>query len=246
MSQVHEFSTTEKATKPGMGGFDARLLGYLAAAGAIAAATQSASAVVVSRQLNHTVYGQPDEAPDFFDLDVDLNGTIDFQFIHGDADSDPGEVSNIAVVGAGAGNSTLAAPLLPGQESIKAPRLTSSTYLPTTAFASKNAAVVGFDVSKVPAASLPPSLYNPWPGNSGFLGLQFLDLNGDTHFGFVQMSVDAENSATPLAMHLEWVSYETEANKPIHVQSPVPEPASLGALALGAIGLGAFRRRRVA
>ena len=66
-----------------------------------------------------------------------------------------------------------------------------------------------------------------WPGETGYLGLQFeLDSAGlpTTHFGFVQLRVDAETSATPYAVHVDGFAYETDPDTPITTFA-VPEPA---------------------
>ena len=213
----------------------------------MAAGAQSADAVVVCRELNQTVFGPVNGDLGSFNLDVDLNGSDDFVFGHLiQQDSETDDVFAFAFVyGLHDGNTTPAVPYLPERQPVKAPRLTASTYLPTTQYANKDGAVIAAKATN--PGYVPPSLYNPWPGQSGFLGLAFVDGNGDTHYGFVQMSVDPldlENGQY-LAMHLDCVCYETEPGKPIHVQDcAVPEPAGLGALALGAVGLAGLRRRR--
>lgn len=84
-----------------------------------------------------------------------------------------------------------------------------------------------------------------WPGQSGFMPFVFEIDNGNnnftTHNGFLQMSVDASGSATPYAIRLVAVGYETTPNTPVTMTS-VPEPATVAVIAL--CGLMLSRRCR--
>jgi hypothetical protein len=82
----------------------------------------------------------------------------------------------------------------------------------------------------------------PWVGlTNAFLGLM-VDVPGSSpHFGWARLSVD-EN----LGIVLHDFALESEPNTPIAAGAglAVPEPGSLGLLALGAVGLAAWRKRR--
>lgn len=85
-----------------------------------------------------------------------------------------------------------------------------------------------------------------FPGNSGFLGIQF-EINDAvfgprTHYGFLQMSVDGPGTATPYAIRITGIAYESTPDTSITTFT-IPEPGSL-VLAMTALSLGALRRRR--
>jgi len=84
------------------------------------------------------------------------------------------------------------------------------------------------------------------PGNTGFLGVRF-KIGADDHYAWVRITV-APQSTTPgsrpraITIH-EW-AYEDVAGAGIAAgDGVVPEPTSLGLLALGSLGLARHRRR---
>lgn len=81
----------------------------------------------------------------------------------------------------------------------------------------------------------------PWLGaTNAFLGMQVDVPGGSLHYGWVRLSVDANN----VVVHD--MAIESDAGAPIRAGAgaAIPEPGSLGLLALGAAGLVAWRRRR--
>lgn len=82
----------------------------------------------------------------------------------------------------------------------------------------------------------------PWVGmTNAFLGMM-VDVPGSSpHFGWVRLSVDQD-----LGIVFHDLAIESEANQAITAGAglAVPEPGSLGLLALGAVGLAAWRKRR--
>jgi len=98
--------------------------------------------------------------------------------------------------------------------------------------------------------------YGPWAhGANGFLGLRF-DIDGEIHYGWAELKVrDVYQSRDAYAELLVAYAYDTVPNEPIFAgeglsantspESVTPEPGTLGLLALGSIGLGFWRRRKV-
>lgn len=86
-----------------------------------------------------------------------------------------------------------------------------------------------------------------WPGQSGYLGLQFelpdaTGLGTTTHYGFVQMSVDGPTSSTPYAIRIYGFAYEGDPDQPIIVAQIVPEPSTVALAITGLIGWAVCRR----
>jgi hypothetical protein len=77
-------------------------------------------------------------------------------------------------------------------------------------------------------------------GERGFLGLRFDGPGDDRYYGWADITVHSTQSIT---MHA--YAYD-DSGLPIHVgdRGYIPEPSTLGLLALGATGLAAVRRRK--
>lgn len=79
-----------------------------------------------------------------------------------------------------------------------------------------------------------------WVGaTNAFLGMMVDVPDSSPHFGWVRLSVDDN-----LGIVLHDFAIESESNQAILAGAGIPEPGSLGLLALGAAGLLAWRKRR--
>jgi hypothetical protein len=230
---------------------DRRLLAYAAAAGAAIAGAQTAQAAVQSRTLDVTVFNSATG----FKLDVDQDGIDDFRFQQFSVSSGTNTIAFVYPEDEDTGwlTGTANQHLHPGQgpgdvKLVDAKVETASTNSPHT----YNYGEYGL-LAATPGGGF-ASDYGTgnWAGQSGFLGLQFESSTTDnSHFGFVQLSVDANDSATPLAIRMTGVAWEDQAQEQIHIENiniaiVVPEPVSLGLLAMGAVGIAAMRRRQSA
>jgi hypothetical protein len=109
--------------------------------------------------------------------------------------------------------------------------------------APKSASLMGWVSRGVPSSRRGTfksiSSAGPWAGQQGYLGVKF-DLNGQIHYGWVA----GKGEGTEFDI-TGW-AYNTIANAPIDAgQGATPEPGTLGLLALGSLGLGFWRRRKV-
>ena len=81
-----------------------------------------------------------------------------------------------------------------------------------------------------------------------YLGFQFY-LDGQAHYGWVELSLStfASKGEAGLDGEITAFAYETVVNQGLNAgqRSDTPEPATLGLLALGSLGLGFWRRKTV-
>ena len=79
--------------------------------------------------------------------------------------------------------------------------------------------------------------------SDGYLGLRFT-VGGNTFYGYASLSIIGyADPNTPDAFILHSIAYDNTPNTAI-VAGAVPEANSLGLVALGGIGLAAYRQRR--
>jgi hypothetical protein len=217
---------------------DRRWLAYALAAGAgVLGASQPAQAGIVYTPAD--IYFTSGSV--FIDLNHD--GTNDFKFVIGSASRGlkltvSGNLnSGAGVVGRGQSASALASGALIGP------------HAPFLRVKSKSALMAQVWEN----SSTETSLRGKW-GNAGdkYLGLRF-DINGQAHYGWAEFKVVGYVSffSAYLDSTLLGYAYDTVANQAIKAgqttsaPSATPEPATLGLLALGFLGLAAWRRRKL-
>ncbi len=224
-----------------------KLLGYSVTAGAVLTlGTAAAEAVAIKTTPGAPITVTPNN---FFSLDIDGDSNIDFYlgisnystvkasgtFIANSAyvtgayyysgSANPNNFSNQI---AGDYTSTVPKALnLPGGISI-------SSSLSATGLTFANLAFYGF--SKTSGMST-GTTFNTGNFGRGFLGVSF-EISDDYHFGWVDVEVNGDISQLTI---YGW-GYETVAGEGI--ETPIPEPATLLTLAMGAAGLYALRRNR--
>ena len=79
------------------------------------------------------------------------------------------------------------------------------------------------------------------PGDTGYIGLRFTFADpSDIHYGWANITLNNDYTVT-----LNALGYESDANTAAHVEAAaIPEPSTIALLALGAVGVAAFRKRQ--
>ena len=233
------------ATSPLESGLHKRLLAYAAAAGAagvglLAAAPAQANIVVT----NANTFIQPNHP---FFLDLNHDGIADFEL--GQSFVSSGLSPVMRVKGLLASNGAIG--------------FVSTYFGHTVASRLAGGAPVGpggkFEKDAILGEArccFATYYYGPWahPG-SGFLGLRF-DIGGQIHFGWAELKTELVGQRRFLyGEELIAYAYDTVPNQAIFAgqglseanlpgSAATPEPGTLGLLALGAVGLGFWRRRK--
>ncbi len=78
--------------------------------------------------------------------------------------------------------------------------------------------------------------------SGGYLGLRF-QISSAWHYGWMRLDVHNPSTLDGTIRPLAW-AYEDVADTGVAIPDEIPEPGSLSLLALGAIGLAAWRRKR--
>lgn len=211
----------------------------LTAVGALS--TAPASAMLITRNVNHQVTATPDGPNQTYDLDVDLDGGTDFTFrsLIG-LPEDPAFASFADIVPPFGTVNGVVIDSFTGDGFPTTSRLQPGAVVSSASLFSGNN-----DLGNLSSQFFPDPPTGNFQNQSGFVGFQF-EGPGGTHYGFVQVTVnDLLASQNPLAVTLGTVSYESVAGQPAIVTA-VPEPATTALAALALAALVTRTRRRVA
>ena len=195
---------------------------------AFVALTASAPAAITTQTVNHQITAVPDGPNQFFDLDVDQNGTTDFTFRAIIGLPDEPSFASFADIQPQFGTlNGVVIDAFTGDGFPTVSRLQVGDVVSAAGLYSGNN-----DLGNLSSQFFPDAPTGNFQNMAGYIGFQFENL-GNTFYGFAQISVnDLLGPQDPLAVFIGTVSYEDTAGKSITV-SAVPEPATAILLALG-------------
>lgn len=86
----------------------------------------------------------------------------------------------------------------------------------------------------------------PWLNKSGYLGFRFTTSGGQFHYGWADFGISVSSDGRAGEAFFGPYAYDTVPDQSIRAgqTSATPEPGTLGLLALGALGLGLWRRKK--
>lgn len=223
---------------------DHRLARYCAAGAAgvaaFAGAVTTADASIVFVNYNNQVL--LDTAPgngtfSLFSFDLDGNGTTDFGLGQRSGDASGGGAiilsptgGTLGVVGINSNSYNYAARLGLGANIGPSANFLTLTGIGFSARASL-ASGVGFSNSQW--ASPSPS--------TGYLGIRFTGASGFTEYAWINLTVAGNTNPGARQITLLGAAYENTGD--VIAAGAVPEPSTLALVALGSVGLAAYRRR---
>ncbi len=241
----HRSESGSPRRRPGAMAFERRLAGYALAGGAALGGAGSARADVVYSGIQDIQLGEGGTSP--YNLDLTGNGTTDYSFTYTTQQSlypspigpypyTSGQQLSIDTIPGSVTNSVVSS------DGMNADYLTAGTLIgPSSPFASGAGLNIQRDY-KNPSPSQ-PNVGN-FDGKDGYVGFQFYIGDSATpNYGWAQLDLTNFPLAgdPQSAILVDW-AYETTPG--LSILTAVPEPASLGLLALGAVGVGAYVRSR--
>lgn len=194
---------------------------------------QAAMTQLVTRDVNITLNpnlttgpGGP-TIPGSFDLDLNLDGQVDFNFVATNVSG----FSSFDVLNNGnfASNNGFIADSDIGSGFALVSNLSLSDAL--TQRASYSA---GGDQGNLQTFSFFSGTSGNFIGETGFVGLRFEDAAGKLLYGFAQVTTQSDSDASPYSLTIGQVGFF----------KPVPEPTTAAFMLLGAAGLGLVTKRR--
>lgn len=230
-----------------------RLTKYCAAgagAAVLVGAVTTADAAVVFINFNNQVFTDPaqDGVSSYFtsgtagNFDFNKDGVVDFRLRqrNNSAGSSAGNLAGVSAPTTGTirvigtANGTNQYPSRLAANTLIGPAATFGTL--TNGATGFLASGSGFSASKW-VSDVGPA--------SGFLGISFA-AGANTYYGWISLSVAGLDAPIPYVVTLNGIAYDDTPNTAIlaGATTTAPEPGSLSLLALGGVGLAAYRRKR--